>query len=168
MHYCLVICLVSSTNQIYHLAASRLGDKYDRSMTLGITRQYCTAFHFYFLNIHYYDIDTSMARRGWKPTLFIAFTLMILYSNFASSPRFATSTTLQTSSWIAILGHADGIPSSLPQRDDRFYYSLTRDRSVPEICTSWEMLSHPNVSHPLGWDNIFVPSFRAMMSNAHL
>ena len=35
MHYCLVICLVSSTDQIYHLAASRLGDKFDRSMTRG-------------------------------------------------------------------------------------------------------------------------------------
>ena len=35
MHYCRVICLVSSTDQIYHLAASRLGDKFDRSMTLG-------------------------------------------------------------------------------------------------------------------------------------
>ena len=31
MHY----CLVSSTDQIYHRAASRLGDKFDRSMTLG-------------------------------------------------------------------------------------------------------------------------------------
>ena len=31
----LVICLVSSTDQIYYLAASRLGDKFDRSMTLG-------------------------------------------------------------------------------------------------------------------------------------
>ena len=35
MHYCRVICLVSSTDQIYHLRASRLGDKFDRSMTLG-------------------------------------------------------------------------------------------------------------------------------------
>ena len=35
MHYCLVICLVSSIDQIYHLAASRLGNKFDRLMTLG-------------------------------------------------------------------------------------------------------------------------------------
>ena len=33
MHYCLVICRVSSTDQIYHRAAKRLGDKFDRSMT---------------------------------------------------------------------------------------------------------------------------------------
>ena len=35
MYHCLVIYLVSSTNQIYHLVASRLGDKFDWSMTLG-------------------------------------------------------------------------------------------------------------------------------------
>ena len=35
MHYCLVICLVSSTDQIYHRAAKRRGDKFDRSMTRG-------------------------------------------------------------------------------------------------------------------------------------
>ena len=35
MYHCLVIYLVSSTDQIYHLAASRLSDKLDRSMTLG-------------------------------------------------------------------------------------------------------------------------------------
>ena len=35
MHYCQVICRVSSTDHIYHRAASRLGDKCDRSMTLG-------------------------------------------------------------------------------------------------------------------------------------
>ena len=29
------ICRVSSTDQIYHRAAKRLGDKFDRSMTLG-------------------------------------------------------------------------------------------------------------------------------------
>ena len=33
--YYLVIYLVSSTDHIYHLAASRLGDKCDWSMTLG-------------------------------------------------------------------------------------------------------------------------------------
>ena len=32
----LVIYLVSSTDQIYHLAASRLNDKFDWSMTLSI------------------------------------------------------------------------------------------------------------------------------------
>ena len=35
MYHCLVIFIVSSTDQIYHLAASRLGDKYDQSMTLS-------------------------------------------------------------------------------------------------------------------------------------
>ena len=35
MHYCRVICLVSSTDQIYHRAAKRRGDKFDRSMTQG-------------------------------------------------------------------------------------------------------------------------------------
>ena len=35
MHYCLVICQVSSTDQIYHRAAKRRGDKFDRSMTRG-------------------------------------------------------------------------------------------------------------------------------------
>ena len=35
MHYCLVICRVSSTDQIYHRAAKRRGDKFDRSMTRG-------------------------------------------------------------------------------------------------------------------------------------
>ena len=35
MHYCLVICRVSSTDQIYHQAAKRRGDKFDRSMTRG-------------------------------------------------------------------------------------------------------------------------------------
>ena len=37
-------------------------------------------------------------------------------------PRFATSTTRQASSWIANLGHEDGIPLSLPQCGVRFYY----------------------------------------------
>ena len=35
MHYCLVICRVSSTYQIYHRAAKRQGDKFDRSVTRG-------------------------------------------------------------------------------------------------------------------------------------
>ena len=37
MYHCLVIYLVSSiaTDQIYHLAASQLGDKFDGLMTLG-------------------------------------------------------------------------------------------------------------------------------------
>ena len=35
MHYCLVICQVSSTGHIYHWAAKRRGDKFDRSMTRG-------------------------------------------------------------------------------------------------------------------------------------
>ena len=35
MHYCLVICRVSSTGHIYHRAAKRRGDKFDRSMTRG-------------------------------------------------------------------------------------------------------------------------------------
>ena len=38
-------------------------------------------------------------------------------------PRYATSTTRQASSWIANLGHEDGIPESLPQCGVRFYYS---------------------------------------------
>ena len=33
MHYCRVICRVSSTDQMYHRAAKRRGDKFDRSMT---------------------------------------------------------------------------------------------------------------------------------------
>ena len=33
--YCLVICRVSSTGHIYHRAAKRRGDKFDRSMTRG-------------------------------------------------------------------------------------------------------------------------------------
>ena len=40
----------------------------------------------------------------------------------SSCPGFATSTTRQASSWIANLGHSDGIPSSLPQCGVRFYY----------------------------------------------
>ena len=43
----------------------------------------------------------------------------------SSCPRFATSTTRHASSWIANLGHSDGIPSSLPQCGVRFYYSQT-------------------------------------------
>ena len=39
----------------------------------------------------------------------------------SSCPRFATSTTRQASSWIANLGHLDGIPLSLPQCGVRFY-----------------------------------------------
>ena len=39
-------------------------------------------------------------------------------------PRFATFTTRQASSWIANLGHLDGIPSSLPQCGVRFYSSF--------------------------------------------
>ena len=37
VHYCLrlVICLVSSTGHIYHRAAKRRCDKFDRSMTRG-------------------------------------------------------------------------------------------------------------------------------------
>ena len=35
MHYCLVICRGSSTGHIYHQAAKRRGDKFDRSMTGG-------------------------------------------------------------------------------------------------------------------------------------
>ena len=35
MHYCRVICRVSSTDQTYHRAAKRRGDKFDRSMTRG-------------------------------------------------------------------------------------------------------------------------------------
>ena len=43
----------------------------------------------------------------------------------SSCPRFATSTTRQASSWIANLGHLDGIPSSLPQCGVRLYYYRT-------------------------------------------
>ena len=39
-------------------------------------------------------------------------------------PWFATSTTRQASSWIANHGHSDGIPLSLPDFSDRFYYSF--------------------------------------------
>ena len=39
----------------------------------------------------------------------------------SSCPRLATSTTRQASSWIANLGHSNGIPSSLPQCGVRFY-----------------------------------------------
>ena len=35
LHYCLVICQVSSTGHIYHRAAKRRGDKFDWSMTRG-------------------------------------------------------------------------------------------------------------------------------------
>ena len=35
MHYCQGICRVSSTGHIYHRAAKRRGDKFDRSMTRG-------------------------------------------------------------------------------------------------------------------------------------
>ena len=41
MHYCLVICRVSSTGHIY---PSRLGDKCDRSMTLGKLLDYNAQF----------------------------------------------------------------------------------------------------------------------------
>ena len=39
----------------------------------------------------------------------------------SSCPRFATSMTRQASSRIANIGHPDGIPSSLPQCDVRFF-----------------------------------------------
>ena len=39
----------------------------------------------------------------------------------SSCPRFSTFTTKQASSWIANLGHSDGIHSSLPQCCVRFY-----------------------------------------------
>ena len=42
----------------------------------------------------------------------------------SSCPWFATSTTRQASSWIANHGHLDGIPLSLPECSDRFYYSF--------------------------------------------
>ena len=42
----------------------------------------------------------------------------------SSCPWFATSTTRQASSWIANHGHSNGIPLSLPQCGDRFYYTL--------------------------------------------
>ena len=35
MHYCPVICRVSSTDHIYHRAAKRRGDKFYQSMTRG-------------------------------------------------------------------------------------------------------------------------------------
>ena len=41
----------------------------------------------------------------------------------SSCPWFATSTTRQASLWIANHGHEDGIPFSLPECSDRFYYS---------------------------------------------
>ena len=42
---------MSSTGHIYHRAASRLGDKFDRSMTRGkLLDNKPTLFHFYFLN----------------------------------------------------------------------------------------------------------------------
>ena len=44
---------MSSTDQIYHLAASRLGDKCDRSMTLGKLLGNNAVFHFYFLKPQY-------------------------------------------------------------------------------------------------------------------
>ena len=53
MCHCLVIYLVSSTDQIYHLAASRLGDKCDRSMTLGKLLDNNAVSHFYFLKPQY-------------------------------------------------------------------------------------------------------------------
>ena len=43
-------------------------------------------------------------------------------------PWFATSTTRQASSWIANHGHSDGIPLSLPECSDRFYYPSTVTR----------------------------------------
>ena len=39
-------------------------------------------------------------------------------------------------------------PPSLPQCGVRFYYFPTGARSIPKLCTSWEMLSYPMVSHP--------------------
>ena len=41
----------------------------------------------------------------------------------SSCPWFATSTTRQASLWIANHGHSDGIPLSIPECSDRFYYS---------------------------------------------
>ena len=43
----------------------------------------------------------------------------------AFCPRFATWTTRQASSWIANLGHGDGIPSSLLQGGDRIQLMYT-------------------------------------------
>ena len=46
-----------------------------------------------------------------------------IINHHTSCPWFATSTTRQASSLIANHGHSDGIPLSLPQCGDRFYYS---------------------------------------------
>ena len=50
VYHCLVIYLVSSTDQIYHLAALRLGDKFDRSMTLSKLLDNNAQLFIFFLN----------------------------------------------------------------------------------------------------------------------
>ena len=49
MYYCLVICRVSLTNQIYHRATKQRGDKFDGSMTRGkLLDNNTSLFIFYF------------------------------------------------------------------------------------------------------------------------
>ena len=83
-----------------------------------------------------WEVNANKARRGWKSTLFMAFSSLIWYILQVGEkrsprcgrdegipspcPRFATSTTLQASSWIAMV-HSDGILLSLSQHGNRFY-----------------------------------------------
>ena len=61
MCHCLVIYFVSSTDQIYHLAASRLGDKCDRSMTLGKLLDNNAQF-FIFISLSLNDLSCALRR----------------------------------------------------------------------------------------------------------
>ena len=75
----------------------------------------------------------------------------------SSCPWFATSTTRQASSWIANHGHSDGIPLSLPQCGDRFYYPQTCTFWV-QICLQWEKsFSRTGKSHQNTSDGKFDP-----------
>ena len=55
----------------------------------------------------------------------------------SSCPRFETSTTRQASSWIANLGHSDGISSSLPQCGVRFLINLIEYSWAGLFCRSF-------------------------------
>ena len=71
-------------------------------------------------------------------------------------PRFATSTTRQVVSWIANLGHSDGIPKSLPQIGVRFYYPA-QCLNDPFYMTHWSVCSSEIPSHlrKIVWSLIF-------------
>ena len=59
---------------------------------------------------------------------------------------------LETADFFTLRNLMNSKPGGPNQRHSFF---STWDRSVPKICMSVKMLSHPKVAHPPGWDNIF-------------